>query len=197
MHCSQHQLERVLRSHFSFYAAYFPTVFEYFSLFSVHDELCRGFRGPGEVHAPNVFSFLKMTVQLSFLKAQPLANHSFQQILECREIPETMKARPYQNFFDNPWWGLAGERKAMATPRKTANAADRPFPLLFSIQKSSLLPEVKYAKLQSYFVATTVFQRPEILAPSKTFTSSQPPTHIIYLLHIPTADAIMKLFFNN
>ena len=140
MHCSQHQLERVLRSHFSFYAAYFPTVFEYFSLFSVHDELCRGFRGPGEVHAPNVFSSLKMTVQLSFLKAQPLANHSFQQILECREIPETMKARPYQNFFDNPWWGLAGERKAMATPRKTANAADRPFPLLFSIQKSSLLP---------------------------------------------------------
>ena len=58
-------------------------------------------------------------------------------------------------------------------------------------------PEVKYAKLQSYFVATTVFQRPEILAPSKTFTSSQPPTHIIYLLHIPTADAIMRLFSNN
>ena len=117
---------------FAFSGMNFPIVFDYFLLFSVRVEIDRGFPVLGEVRAQSVFSFSTRTVQLSSLKEQQLMNHSFLQVLEFRGTLATTTTKQNQDFDDNPWWGLAVARTAMAIlyPR-AAFAVTQPFLAVF------------------------------------------------------------------
>lgn len=118
---------------FAFSEMYFPIVFDYFLPFSARVELDRGFPVLGEVRAQNVFSFSTRTVQLSFLKEQRLKNHSFLQVLEFHGTLATTIIKQNQDFDDNPLWGLAVARTAMAILYlRAAFVATQPFLAVFS-----------------------------------------------------------------